>query len=108
MHIVAPFTPGQVSFLLGIIPVIIAWIYSEILEYRKNSLMKSHSEINLVELSSDVVKDEDRAVLLEAGAQQPVSPTSKARSLSSSPSIIRFLLMDEHFLIENRLTLRAM
>lgn len=48
-----------------------------------------HSEINLVELSSDVVKDEDRAVLLEAGAQQPVSPTPKARSLSSSPSIIR-------------------
>ncbi|CAK8563832.1 unnamed protein product [Lathyrus sativus] len=108
MHIVAPFTPGQVSFLLGIIPVFIAWIYSEILEYRKNSLMKSHSEINLVELSNDVVKDEDRAVLLEAGTQQPASPTPKARSLSTSPSIIRFLLMDEHFLIENRLTLRAM
>lgn len=48
-----------------------------------------HSEINLVELSSDVVKDEDRAVLLEAGSQQPVSPTPKARSLSTSPSIIR-------------------
>ncbi|PNX93785.1 cas1 domain-containing protein 1-like, partial [Trifolium pratense] len=39
MNIVSPVTPGQVSFLLGIIPVIIAWIYSEMLEYRKNTLI---------------------------------------------------------------------
>lgn len=28
----------QVSFLLGIVPIIGAWIYSEFLEYKKNSL----------------------------------------------------------------------
>ncbi|KAK7264746.1 hypothetical protein RJT34_32356 [Clitoria ternatea] len=108
MILFSPVTPGQVSFLLGIIPVILAWIYSEILEYRKNSASSKVrlSDINLVELGSDVVKNEDRAVLLEGGAPQSGSPI--ARGLTASPSIIRFLLMDEHFLIENRLTLRAM
>ncbi|XP_004508116.1 protein REDUCED WALL ACETYLATION 2 isoform X1 [Cicer arietinum] len=111
MHILSPVTPGQISFLLGIIPVILAWIYSEILEYRKNSVTSKarHSDINLVEVSSIAVKDEDREVLLEGGAQLPASPTgSKARSLTASSSVIRFLLMDENFLIENRSTLRAM
>ncbi|KAL3011820.1 hypothetical protein AAZX31_07G219000 [Glycine max] len=108
MLLLSPVTPGQVSFLLGIIPVVVAWIYSEILEYRKNSVSSRarQSDINLVEMGSDVVKDEDRAVLLEGGALQSGSP--KARSLTGSPSIIRFLLMDECFLLENRLTLRAM
>ncbi|XP_061357029.1 protein REDUCED WALL ACETYLATION 2 isoform X2 [Gastrolobium bilobum] len=107
MLIFSPVTPGQVSFLLGIIPVIAAWIYSEILEYRKNSVSsKVLSDINLVEVGSDVVKEEDRAVLLEGGALQSTSP--KAQSINASTSIFRFLLMDEYFLIENRLTLRAM
>ncbi|TKY54273.1 O-acetyltransferase CAS1 [Spatholobus suberectus] len=107
MLLFSPVTPGQISFLLGIIPVVVAWIYSEILEYRKNSVSSraGHSEINLVEVGSDVVKDEDRAVLLERGTLQSGSP--KARNITASPSIIRFLLMDEYFLIENRLTLRA-
>lgn len=110
MHILSPVTPGQVSFLLGLFPVIIAWIYSEILEYRKNSLTSKarHSDIGLVEVRTDVVKDEETAVLLEGGALQPASPTPKARSLTASTSIIRFFLLDEHFLLENRLTLRAM
>nr|KYP52606.1 CAS1 domain-containing protein 1 [Cajanus cajan] len=108
MLLSSPVTPGQVSFLLGIVLVVVAWIYSEILQYLKNSASSraGNSEINLVEVRSDVVKDEDRAVLLEGGALQSGSP--KARSLSTSPSIIRFLLMDEYFLVENRLTLRAM
>ncbi|XP_061357028.1 protein REDUCED WALL ACETYLATION 2 isoform X1 [Gastrolobium bilobum] len=108
MLIFSPVTPGQVSFLLGIIPVIAAWIYSEILEYRKNSVSSKVrlSDINLVEVGSDVVKEEDRAVLLEGGALQSTSP--KAQSINASTSIFRFLLMDEYFLIENRLTLRAM
>lgn len=108
MLLLSPVTPGQVSFLLGIAPVVVAWIYSEILEYRKNSVpSRAHSDISLVEVGSDAaVKDEDRAVLLEGGALQSGSP--KARSLTASPSIIRFLLMDEYFLLENRLTLRAM
>ncbi|KAJ7955266.1 protein REDUCED WALL ACETYLATION 1-like [Quillaja saponaria] len=106
MVIFGPVTPGQVSLLLGFVPIFCAWIYSEILEYRKNSIPKArHSDINLVELDEVTVKEEDRAVLLEGGGLQSASP--KARSLSASPSIVRFLLMDEHFLIENRLTLRA-
>lgn len=98
------------------------------------------SDISLVEVRSDVVKDEDKEVLLEGGAQQPASP--KPRGLTASSPIFRFvihvvlafaclncgfvflsllklilsgylaysrfLLMDECFLIENRLTLRAM
>ncbi|CAN6833008.1 unnamed protein product [Brassica oleracea] len=32
----------QVSFLLGVIPVFIAWIYSEFLEYKRSSL---HSKV---------------------------------------------------------------
>ncbi|RDX94094.1 Protein REDUCED WALL ACETYLATION 2, partial [Mucuna pruriens] len=107
MLLFSPVTPGQVSFLLGIIPVIVAWLYSEVLEYRKNSVSsRAHSDINLVEMGNDAVKDEDRVVLLEGGALQSGSP--KARSVTASASIIRFLLMDEYFLIENRLTLRAM
>ncbi|CAL5384376.1 unnamed protein product [Camellia sinensis] len=47
-----------------------------------------HSDISLVELANETVKEDDRAVLLEGGGLQ-------------------FLLMDETFLLENRLTLRA-
>ncbi|KAK7291723.1 hypothetical protein RIF29_07096 [Crotalaria pallida] len=105
--IFSPVTPGQVSFLLGIVPIVVAWLYAEILEYRKNSVSsKVLSDISLVEVSSDAVKEEDKAVLLEGGALQSASP--KARSLTASPPIFRFLLMDEYFLVENRLILRAM
>ncbi|WVZ09227.1 hypothetical protein V8G54_013757 [Vigna mungo] len=80
-------------------------IFGDIGVSEKLSLVQS-SDINLVEMSSDAVKDEDKAVLLEGGALQSGSP--RARSITASPSIIRFLLMDEYFLLENRLTLRAM
>ncbi|XP_019419729.1 PREDICTED: protein REDUCED WALL ACETYLATION 2 isoform X2 [Lupinus angustifolius] len=107
MVIFSPVTPGQVSFLLGIIPIVVAWLYAEILEYRKSFVSsKVLSDISLVEVGSDAVKEEDKAVLLEGGALQSASP--EARSLTSSPSIIRFFLMDEYFLVENRLILRAM
>ncbi|CAL5395801.1 unnamed protein product [Camellia sinensis] len=106
MVIHGPLTPGQVSFLLGIIPIFLAWIYSEILEYKKNSvLFKSHSDISLVELANETVKEDDRAVLLEGGGLQSASP--KARSSPVTSHVVRFLLMDETFLLENRLTLRA-
>ncbi|KAL6970208.1 Protein REDUCED WALL ACETYLATION 2 [Sarracenia purpurea var. burkii] len=111
MAIHGPLTPGQVSFLLGIIPTFLAWIYSEILEYKKNTGLSKlftgrHSDINLVELSNEAVKEDDRAVLLEGGGLQAASP--KARSSSVTYHIVRFLLMDETFLLENRLTFRAM
>ncbi|GMP57157.1 hypothetical protein CsSME_00021357 [Camellia sinensis var. sinensis] len=106
MVIHGPLTPGQVSFLLGIIPIFLAWIYSEILEYKKNSvLFKSHSDVSLVELANETVKEDDRAVLLEGGGLQLASP--KARSSPVTSHVVRFLLMDETFLLENRLTLRA-
>jgi len=53
-------------------------------------LVSGHSDINLVEMGSDAVKDEDKAVLLEGGALQSGSP--RARSLTASPSIIRFVI----------------
>nr|GMD09203.1 protein REDUCED WALL ACETYLATION 3-like isoform X2 [Ipomoea batatas] len=61
-----PVTPGQVSFVFGIIPVFIAWAYAEWLEYKKSaSLSKVHSDSNLAELENEKIKEEDRAVLLE-------------------------------------------
>lgn len=100
-------TPGQVSFLLGLVPVLVAWIYSEFLEYKRKSFTsKERSEISLVEVRNDAVKEDDKAVLLEGGALQSASPRARSESITSH--ISRFLLMDEAFLIDNRLTLRAM
>ncbi|GFZ21758.1 O-acetyltransferase family protein [Actinidia rufa] len=64
-----------------------------------------HSDIGLVELGNESVKDDDKAVLLEGGGLQ--SPSPKARSSSVTSRIVRFFLMDGTFLLENRLTLRA-
>lgn len=106
MMIVGPITPGQVAFFIGFVSVFAAWIYAEFLEYKKNAFpSKTHSDLNLVELN-ETVKEDDRAVLLEGGGLQSVSP--KARSSSVTSHIFRFLLMEESFLIEYRLTLRAM
>ncbi|KAK6150059.1 hypothetical protein DH2020_017584 [Rehmannia glutinosa] len=92
-----PVTPGQVSFLLGVIPVIVAWIYSEWLEYKKlSSLSKatiwfagnSHSDNNLVELESETIKEDDRAALMEGGLTK--SSSTKFPSPSIKTNIIRF------------------
>lgn len=102
-----PVTPGQVSFLLGVIPVMVAWIYSEWLEYKKSSSpSKIHSDMALSELGGEAVKDEERVVLMEGGGTKP-SPT-KFLNTSTMTSLIRFVMMDESFLLENRLVLRAM
>ncbi|XP_021686763.2 protein REDUCED WALL ACETYLATION 2 isoform X1 [Hevea brasiliensis] len=107
MAISSPITPGQVSFFLGIVPVIATWIYSEFLEYKKNAAASKarHSDIGLPEVGDGAVKEDDKAVLLEGGGLHSASP--KAKSYSASSPIFRFLLMDEQFLIDNRLTLRA-
>ncbi|XP_023545165.1 protein REDUCED WALL ACETYLATION 3 [Cucurbita pepo subsp. pepo] len=100
--------PGLVSFLLGVIPVFVAWVYSEFLEYQKARLLsKVHSDINLVELGEekgDKVKD-DEAALLEGGLAR--SASAKLHSSSIKTNLIRFLTLDESFLLENRATLRA-
>ncbi|KAK6124105.1 hypothetical protein DH2020_042131 [Rehmannia glutinosa] len=91
-----PVTPGQVSFLLGVIPVIVAWIYSEWLEYKKSSSLSkvmicfpgsSHSDNNLVELESETIKEDDRAVLMEGGLTK--SSSTKFPSPSIKTNIIR-------------------
>ncbi|KAL3615171.1 Protein REDUCED WALL ACETYLATION 3 [Castilleja foliolosa] len=100
-------TPGQVSFLLGIIPIIVAWIYAEWLDYKKSSFpSKVRSDANLTELDHETIKEDDRAVLLEGGLTK--SASAKLLSPSTKTNLIRFLSMDDSFLIENRLLLRAM
>lgn len=102
-----PLTPGQVSFMLAFISVCTAWLYSEILEYRKSSLhSKVHSDTNLVELGNEVVKEDDHAILLEGGLSK--SASAKFQSASIRTTLIRFATMDESFLAENRSLLRAM
>ncbi|KAJ7968875.1 Protein REDUCED WALL ACETYLATION 1 [Quillaja saponaria] len=107
MVVSGPITPGQVSFLLGFIPIFVAWIYSEFLEYKKTSSPpKVHSDINLVELGKDTAKEDDQAVLLEGGLTR--SASAKFHSLSIKINLMRFLTMDDFFLLENRAILRAM
>ncbi|XP_008793352.1 protein REDUCED WALL ACETYLATION 1-like [Phoenix dactylifera] len=107
MEIAGPIAPGQVSFLLGFIPVFVAWIYSELLEYRKSSASPKvgrHSDINLVVLDNEPNREDDRASLLEGGLQ---AAYPKALQVSATSPLLRFCLMDEAFLLEHRLTLRA-
>ncbi|MQM21251.1 hypothetical protein Taro_054287 [Colocasia esculenta] len=102
-----PLTPGQVSFMLGFVPVLIAWLYSEVLEYRKSSShSKVHSDSNLVELANESIKDGDRDALLEGGLSK--SASARFQSSSVRTNLIKFLTMDEQFLLENRATLKAM
>ncbi|KAL0442559.1 UNVERIFIED_CONTAM: protein REDUCED WALL ACETYLATION 1 [Sesamum latifolium] len=102
-----PVTPGQVSFLLGVIPVIVAWIYAEWLEYKKSSsLSKVHSDNNLAELESETIKEDDRAALMEGGLTKTSS--MKLPNPSIKTNLIRFLMMEDSFLLENRQLLRAM
>ncbi|KAF9672557.1 hypothetical protein SADUNF_Sadunf11G0054600 [Salix dunnii] len=94
---------GQVAFLLGIIPIFVAWIYSEFLEYNKNSsLYKLDSDNNLLDLEKEKIKEDDQAGGL------PRSASAKFHSSAIKMNLIRFLTMDESFLLENRTTLRAM
>ena len=89
-----------VFFLLRIIPVFVVWIYFEFLEYKKSSSpSKVHSDNNLVELGSEKIKEDDRAILLEGGLTK--SASTKFNSSSIKVNLIRFLTMDDFFLLEN-------
>uniref|UniRef100_A0A7C9EH41 Cas1p 10 TM acyl transferase domain-containing protein n=1 Tax=Opuntia streptacantha TaxID=393608 RepID=A0A7C9EH41_OPUST len=101
-------SPAQVSFLLGLVPVLLSWMYSEILDYRRKAAASRddrYPEVSLVEVRNGEVKEDEKAILLEGGSLPSASPRSPNES--SSP-ILRFLVMDETFLLDNRLTLRAM
>ncbi|GLT55407.1 hypothetical protein SLA2020_285320 [Shorea laevis] len=100
MVISGPITTAQVSFLLGIVPVVAAWIYSEFLNYKNSVYAKLHSDENL----NEVGKEDDTAAFLVGGGPQ----SAKSRTLSSANPIVRILLVDKSFLLENRLILRAM
>lgn len=96
----------QVAFFLGLMPLIISWIYAEILDYKKHPpLIKVHDDIKLEVLKDGSSKDEEKAALLEAGL--PISGTGRAEAASVRASLIKFLTLNETFLVENRLTLRA-
>lgn len=105
MEISGPITAGQVSVLLGFIPILVAWIYSELLRYWKNS---SSSKLgrdcdgSSVGLDISPLSEEANIQLLEGSLP---APSSKAHK--SSPSLVRFFLMDKDFLLENCLTLRS-
>ncbi|KAG6529869.1 hypothetical protein ZIOFF_012084 [Zingiber officinale] len=106
MAVPGPVSPGQVSFLLGFLPVCIAWLYSEILEYRKSSSpTKVHSDVNLVGLDKEAEKEDDRAALLEGGLPRS---SSRGSNSSSRATLIRFISLDESFLLEHRTVLRTM
>ncbi|CAA7410355.1 unnamed protein product [Spirodela intermedia] len=96
-----------VSFILGYVPVFVAWIYTEVLEYKKSSSpSKVHSDVNLVELGNEPAKDDDRAVLLEGGVTK--SSSVGFQSSSVRENLIKFLKMDEQFLLGNREVFKAM
>ncbi|XP_074590148.1 protein REDUCED WALL ACETYLATION 3-like [Curcuma longa] len=106
MAVPGPVSPGQVSFLLGFLPVFIAWLYSEILEYQKSSSpTKVHSDVNMVGLDKEAEKEDDRATLLEGGLPRS---SSRGSNSSSRANLIRFISLDESFLLEHRTVLRAM
>ncbi|KAL4563714.1 hypothetical protein LXL04_027759 [Taraxacum kok-saghyz] len=107
MAVSGPLTPGQVSFLLAIIPIFVAWIYSEWLEYKKSSSpSKVHSDNNLVELETNTKEEDDRAALLEGGLTKSSSLKQPVTVIKAN--LIRFMTMEDCFLLENRATLRAM
>ncbi|KAD3069014.1 hypothetical protein E3N88_36894 [Mikania micrantha] len=97
----------QVSFLLAVIPIFVAWIYSEWLEYKRSSwASKVHSDNNLVELETKTKEEDVQAVLLEGGLTKSASLKQPATSIKAN--LIRFVTMEDSFLLENRATLRAM
>ncbi|KAJ6902741.1 hypothetical protein NC651_020273 [Populus alba x Populus x berolinensis] len=97
MQIFLSFLESYLYLLLGSTPSI--WSTK-----KNNTLAKAHSDVGLVELGNEAVKEDDRAVLLEGGVQ---SASPKTRSSTSTFPIFRFFTMEEQFLIDNRLTLRA-
>ncbi|CAI5499548.1 unnamed protein product [Closterium sp. Naga37s-1] len=96
----------NVACLLGYIQLLSYWAYAEYLEYNKSSRPKAHAD------DEKKPTDEESTPLVDAS---PGTPSSRALA-SSTPTtiggivrqyIVRFLTMNESFLLDNRLTLRA-
>ncbi|KAH8959500.1 hypothetical protein BDL97_06G080700 [Sphagnum fallax] len=96
---------GQVAFFLGLMPLLVAWIYSEILEFRKlRFASKAHADISLEDLVDGTTNVEERSVLLEPSHPGSIKGGGAA---SVQSQLFKFLSLNETFLLENRLTLRA-
>ncbi|KMZ67515.1 O-acetyltransferase, putative, expressed [Zostera marina] len=108
MALTSPITPGQMSFSLGIIPIWVLYLYTEWLEYKKNSTSPKPSgktsDVNLTELGKDLSHEDEQHVLLEGGLH---TATSKSQNSSVTSNLARLFSLDESFFLENRLTLRA-
>ncbi|CAK9322635.1 unnamed protein product [Citrullus colocynthis] len=107
MALLGPVTHAQVSFLIGFITIVVAWIYSEYSAFKKKSISSKvrHTDVGLGEVESYNVKEDDRGVLLEGNV---IKFTPSGPTISSIFSIIiRFIMLDESFLIKHRLLLRA-
>ncbi|PHU29905.1 hypothetical protein BC332_01998 [Capsicum chinense] len=73
MLIYGPLSPGERDFIFNLIH-----IWRVPLTY-----CSRHSDINLVELGNEAVKEDDRAVLLEGGGLQSTSPRIGSSSVTS-------------------------
>ncbi|PKU68439.1 protein REDUCED WALL ACETYLATION 4 [Dendrobium catenatum] len=98
-------TPGQVSFLLGYIPIFVVWVYSELLQYWKrkySSKLGKHYDADLACRHLAHPREDTETHLLEGGLVPDSSENCKF-----SP-IVRLFCLDKDFLIENRFILRTM
>ncbi|WOL03254.1 protein REDUCED WALL ACETYLATION 4-like [Canna indica] len=102
MEITAPATAGQVGVLIGLIPIILAWMYAELLMLRFH-FSSRHSDGSSLGLGDTSHGEEAKTQLLEGG----LSASSSRAHKQSRPGLVRFFMMDKDFLLENRLTLRA-
>lgn len=97
MQISSPVTPGQVSFLLGYIIILLIWGYTELLQNWKRKI----SGANLACTNLGKGKEDGKAHLLEGGLVE----TSSGTTYGFSP--FRFVCLDKDILVENRSTLRS-
>ncbi|XP_008443618.2 protein REDUCED WALL ACETYLATION 2-like [Cucumis melo] len=107
MALLGPVTHAQVSFLIGFVTIVVAWAYSEYLAFKKKSISTKlrHVDVGLSEEESHNIKEDDKAVLLEGNV---IKSTPSGPTISSTFStIIRFITLEESFLIKHRMLLRA-
>eukprot|EP00271_Cylindrocystis_brebissonii_P013361 TRINITY_DN33125_c0_g1_i1.p1 TRINITY_DN33125_c0_g1~~TRINITY_DN33125_c0_g1_i1.p1 ORF type:complete len:582 (-),score=113.86 TRINITY_DN33125_c0_g1_i1:1043-2788(-) len=97
----SPISVGQVSFLLGLIPVLLWWLYAEYLEYRQRSRPKHV----VVEDPENLKTDEEVAPLLDGAEKEKLANGGTPRSVTSA---YRLITLNSTSLLEHRVTLRAM
>ncbi|KAJ6829804.1 protein REDUCED WALL ACETYLATION 2-like [Iris pallida] len=108
MEIAEPITPGQLSFLLGFIPVLVWWIYAEVSIHIRERLHRDlprDSENNLANVDVGTISEDAEVHLLAGG--RSLASSSKGRQ-QVSPNIVS-CCWTRRISLENQLTtLRAM